>query len=109
MGSIVKVEFHFAWAVPVMVLQNGCRNWPIRGPRQALIFLENEMPCGTLPSYDLAADACARALLHHLDLAIARACFLLAYQEYEGLFARPRQSAGSKGEIGGFPQSAYDI
>lgn len=81
MNSIIPVGFGLEWEFVVFV-EDGLNDRPIKGPREALKYLHEEVRLQTWRSYRSAITDCNNALRYRLDAEIARNSFVAAYADY---------------------------
>lgn len=81
MNSIITVGFGLEWEFVVFV-QDGLTDRPIKGPREALKFLHEDIQFQTGRPYRNAVAACNGALRYRCDAEFARSNFVAAYADY---------------------------
>lgn len=64
LSSVIKVAFGIAWDTPIIICDDGERRLTIRGPREALRYLQNDFPMRSGEAYWSALAACNRALIN---------------------------------------------
>ena len=82
LNCVIKVVFGVVWDEPVFVRAGLFDDRPIRGPGEALRFLEHDFSHQTGQVYWAAVAACNAALRNQSHLIRSRDTFIAAYATY---------------------------
>ncbi|MBW6425104.1 DUF982 domain-containing protein [Rhizobium sp. XQZ8] len=82
MNSVIEVAFGIAWEDPVFVRAEMFDDRAIRGPREALRYLQHDFGRQSGQAYWAAVAACNAAMRSQAHLGRSRDTFIAAYAEY---------------------------
>jgi hypothetical protein len=83
LNYVIEVAFGVVWDEPVFVQSGVFDDRAIRGPREALRFLEHDFKHQAGQAYWAAVAACNAALRNQAHLIRSRDTFIAAYATYK--------------------------
>ncbi|WP_245480578.1 DUF982 domain-containing protein [Neorhizobium sp. NCHU2750] len=88
---MIEVAFGISWHKPIVICDDGERQLTIRGPREALRYLQHDFPMRSGEAYWAALAASNRALMNPAHVERSRETFANAYTEYSLKARRQRK------------------